>query len=521
MLHGNLKQLEFINDKNNKNYINNNSIKLNFIDKEFYEDIINDNDFINKSFSSILRDYPFLEKLNEDLFHSLYKSQPEMFDRENMFESLKIENDLLREIIHFDGFEQARKSTTSDIFLSTFAMKAFQLIAMRKCEEWTKQSNKNKKIMEKINNSITDQNKLDELLREMESNPNKNTKLNDAIKNIENKIKKNNNDLKKDLSNNSTSNSLKSLFSSLKNASHDALDETNEINKALGSFGYSSSGDSKNIETNANFKDKLKLSDYISKNYLVKSICDTLGRIKDSMSNLSKKSSIYGQIISEVGYGNKINKVLSSEKAMLCNNLTKNKFFYKYSEKKLLEYKTKGIDKRKGPIIVCVDISGSMSGNNDIWAKATALAFLDIASKNKRSCCIIPFNYKIKKISYFIDGKKNTDDLIKFLKTIASGGTNYEPPLNAALTIIEDTKFRKADILFITDGESIKLSEELAKRISKAKKNKGLVIHGIGIGDFSESFNVLKTFSDKVTNINDFNDDKALVELADEVRGNK
>ena len=61
------------------------------------------------------------------------------------------------------------------------------------------------------------------------------------------------------------------------------------------------------------------------------------------------------------------------------------------TENSLLTYaKESTKEKNKGPIIVCVDTSGSMKGDQEIWSKALSVGLLEVAQMQKRDfACII------------------------------------------------------------------------------------------------------------------------------------
>ena len=78
----------------------------------------------------------------------------------------------------------------------------------------------------------------------------------------------------------------------------------------------------------------------------------------------------------------------------LCNDTTKKDFYRRMSEHGLLQYsKEAHKQKNKGPIIVCVDTSGSMEGDAETWSKALTIGILEVAQMQKRDfACIIYSN---------------------------------------------------------------------------------------------------------------------------------
>src|SRR5439155_502145 len=62
-------------------------------------------------------------------------------------------------------------------------------------------------------------------------------------------------------------------------------------------------------------------------------------------------------------------------------------------EGRLLSYSLRGVDERgRGPMIVCLDGSGSMAGDKVIWSKAVALTLLEIARRQRRLFRFICFS---------------------------------------------------------------------------------------------------------------------------------
>lgn len=96
--------------------------------------------------------------------------------------------------------------------------------------------------------------------------------------------------------------------------------------------------------------------------------------------------------IHTVGIGNDLSRVLPAELVQLRHPLMKGEFKPRFIEGKLMQYELKGTEKQgKGPIIVCCDNSGSMSGDREVWSKAVALALLEVATMQKRAFVCIHF----------------------------------------------------------------------------------------------------------------------------------
>jgi len=58
------------------------------------------------------------------------------------------------------------------------------------------------------------------------------------------------------------------------------------------------------------------------------------------------------------------------------------------------------------------------------------------------------------------------------------GGTDFEKPLDAALECLKNSRYKKGDIVFITDGEC-QVGEDWAQRFRKEKDRLGFSLFSI------------------------------------------
>ncbi|MHA1251053.1 MAG: VWA domain-containing protein [Candidatus Helarchaeota archaeon] len=229
---------------------------------------------------------------------------------------------------------------------------------------------------------------------------------------------------------------------------------------------------------------------------------------------------------------NDINNLLPSEVVMLSDPDTELIFYKKFAEKKLLTYQLRGYDlknyeyekekledvskskEKKGPIIICVDTSGSMTGLPELVAKTLAFAVLRIALMEKRRCFLISFSISIKTIE-LTDLKENFDKLINFLTFSFHGGTNATPALREAVKQLRTEKYRNADVLMISDFILGRLPKELEKEILEMKKNK-TKFHSLIISTYP-NVKALKIFDNNwVYNTN--NIDKSYISVLKNIR---
>lgn len=109
----------------------------------------------------------------------------------------------------------------------------------------------------------------------------------------------------------------------------------------------------------------------------------------------------------------------------------------------------------RGPIVLCMDQSGSMSGSREIWAKGLALTLLRLASEDGRAFAFVPFAHGVGRTWRFDAGSTpGPDVLLSMLESFLDGGTDFQAPLDEALTLLESSELRKADVVFLTDGQA-------------------------------------------------------------------
>lgn len=292
----------------------------------------------------------------------------------------------------------------------------------------------------------------------------------------------------------------------MKQAAKQALDDVREMDEFMQSWGIEPGGDSR-----VTVDECKKALERIRSSEKLKELSKILGQFRSiAKSNLKQKSKGEGGVLKDVKTGNDVVRMLPSEKGLMSNKATKALFRKKFSEKQCLQYEVEN-RKRKGmgPIVIAIDSSGSMDGDRIAWAKAVALALLEVATKQKRNTYIYFFDTVIKKNRTWVFEKGNAkpNDIIDIAEVGASGGTNFQKPVDKAMEIIAKEKgFKKADITFITDGDC-SLYEEKEEELIKQKKAKNVKIQTIiinmgghcsmaGVENWSDSVRKVSSLAD-------------------------
>ncbi len=510
MLAAKVEFLEVTDDK-----IHLSSVKSDYIDREIFKDALKDAEKLKEIIEERTERTPFFEKLSEDLFNALYKVAPKVYNEENVAVSLKLENKMLRILIDNENFNKLRKNTVCDLFNSTYALSMFLDKAREILENLGKQSEEHELLMDNINAAISYQEQLIEVNQQLIYDPdddNLNGQADDLKKlideadinilNAQKNIKGSDIlDIKK------LSDSLGDILAAVQKK----LSRDWALIKVFVSLPKAPGNEDGKFQK-VSYEEKLELAKALTKSSIIKHISKRLGKMKTFIEDVNKNPGKYGLTIAGVGIGNNLNRILNCEKVLLSDKDLENQFYKKYLNKTLLQYEVQGEDEIKGPLIVCIDNSESMEGNKEYFAKAAAISMLQMAVLDRRPYRCVLFDNTVNKV---VDSKKNDYDLKKIIEiaqTFHGGGTEFEPPLEKVVETLYEHKFKKADILFITDGEPVKfLSEEFKEKLDVLKKKRKFIIHGIIIGAANEKY--MKEFCDYIIRFDDLADEKELINI--------
>lgn len=203
--------------------------------------------------------------------------------------------------------------------------------------------------------------------------------------------------------------------------------------------------------------------------------------------------------IKGVCFSNDISSILPSELALMKNPATKKLFQLRFAQKQLLSFEYQrnvertrkestqeevSIEKKepKGPIIICVDTSGSMHGTPENIAKTVTFALSKIALEEERKCYLISFSTGIETLD-MSDFKKgdSLQKLVRFLQMSFNGGTDASPALQHAIKMLQSNDYKNADVLMISDFVMANLPRNLIDAI-EVEKEKNTDFYSLVIG---------------------------------------
>ena len=158
------------------------------------------------------------------------------------------------------------------------------------------------------------------------------------------------------------------------------------------------------------------------------------------------------QEVYSVELGNNVGRLLCSEHAFLADPNLEIITLSRLAAHKATQYAMRGTDKRsKGPLVLCLDESGSMHGHRNEWAKAAAIALARVASDENRKCSVVHFSTSI-----YIQEMNNSPAAIgELIGTFLSGGTDIGRALRVGadqVAALQSKTGQASDVILVTDG---------------------------------------------------------------------
>ena len=136
----------------------------------------------------------------------------------------------------------------------------------------------------------------------------------------------------------------------------------------------------------------------------------------------------------------------------------------------------------RGPIIVCIDTSGSMRGAPETLAKAVVLQALRTAHQERRGCRLIAFGGPDELIERDLSGRGGLSALLDLMGQSFDGGTDVQGPIERAIARVHEARWASADLLIVSDGEFGCTPATLAQ-LDDARDRLGLRVQGVLVGD--------------------------------------
>lgn len=164
--------------------------------------------------------------------------------------------------------------------------------------------------------------------------------------------------------------------------------------------------------------------------------------------------------IAGIGLGNDLNALLPLELAHYMDEELENVFLQKYVTGRLqtFDYRSHMLRparslhtrpaRRKGPMVVCVDRSGSMAGEPGQIALSLLMRLTELCHDERRDCFLIAFSVRAQPI----DVMRDRSLLLRFFAQRPGGDTDAQHMLDTTFGLLRgNPRYAGADVLWVTD----------------------------------------------------------------------
>jgi uncharacterized protein with von Willebrand factor type A (vWA) domain len=190
-----------------------------------------------------------------------------------------------------------------------------------------------------------------------------------------------------------------------------------------------------------------------------------------------------------------LNNLLSAEASLLGDEDTELLFLKKYADKNLMTFRYEDRklvrsedqlteinqrvrQKEKGPFIVCVDTSESMTGRPEQIAKVLCMGILKMAINENRRAYSINFSRGIKTLDLY-NIADSIDEIAAFLRMSFYGGTDVSLALYETIRQLKGYDYEDADVLIISDFIMYKIDDDVLREVRFFQQNKGTQFHSL------------------------------------------
>ena len=257
----------------------------------------------------------------------------------------------------------------------------------------------------------------------------------------------------------------------------EALDEAVEAFETGGDEGGYSLSSFGQRGCGVSLKDKMKLANLLANNPKLAKIALMAGRMKKiaarKQQEISKEApaSIY-----DISLGNHLPDVVKTQFLWLGAEETEDLFYGRFLTNRLHVTVTEGMKEvGNGPLVILVDVSASMNGTRECWARALIMAFMVKCQAEKRDLAVVYFNTEVTEQYHFKGGRCTREQLLECIMTPNGGGTDFEVAMEAGLKYLDQSEFAKGDLIWITDGSSRVHDNHLAAYLQKLKSKNAAV----------------------------------------------
>lgn len=200
--------------------------------------------------------------------------------------------------------------------------------------------------------------------------------------------------------------------------------------------------------------------------------------------------------IEGINFSSDVESIIPAERALLADPDTELVFSKRFADTELLSFdyknartvehhhdqihiRTRKRPVERGPIIGCIDTSGSMSGKPEQVAKALLMALARVAASGGRNCYAIAFSTRIR--TFELSDMAGLPQFGEFLLHSFHGGTDLRPALDESLRMLRTHRYERADVLVVSDFQVPKLFDRHLERINTVQRDLGALFHSVTV----------------------------------------
>lgn len=212
--------------------------------------------------------------------------------------------------------------------------------------------------------------------------------------------------------------------------------------------------------------------------------------------------------IEGVTIGNDLSSMLPCEMAQMVDDDLNGLFVYKFATRNLQNFRYKSAvmhhshklqlrrARQKGPMVVCLDTSGSMAGQPERISHALIVKLLQLALRQDRDFLLIAFSYMAKAFEV----RQNRARLLDFFRKQASGDTDVTDMLEMCIdTLMSKLEYMSADVCLVSDYKMPVANDAMMKRVMDLRE-RGTRFYGLQIGE--TSFKEWPRYFDRIWQLN-------------------
>ncbi len=262
-------------------------------------------------------------------------------------------------------------------------------------------------------------------------------------------------------------------------------------------------------------REKIDLAQRVGENARLKQLALLCGRFTRVALDIQRSKVDHPpDEVTTIGRGADLARVLAGELSLLADPDLEELFLLRFAEQALQQYELVGAERQgRGPLVVALDESGSMAEpigdgmTKEVWSKAVTLALLAIARLQRRDLAVLHFSGDEQVLLHrFPKGEGAYPDVIACLDTFIGGGTIFEPWMAAALELVGEATFDRADVIAISDGLAA-IEPSMVARWNRARAARGMRAYAVLIGT-DDGIGVLASITDALLTLADLGADR-------------